>query len=100
MMVIVCENAPARLRGRLGLWLAEVRAGTFVGSYGKRHRERLWEETKALIGKGNAVIAWRASTDSGFAFDSVGVDRRECVMVDGFALVRIAHRASQNKKEG
>ena len=27
MMVIVVENAPPRLRGRLSLWLAEVRAG-------------------------------------------------------------------------
>lgn len=93
MMVIVCENAPARLRGRLGLWLAEIRAGTFVGSYGKRQRERLWEETKALIGKGSAVIAWRAPTDSGFEFDSIGPDRRECVHVDGFALVRVKARA-------
>ena len=89
MMVIVCENAPARLRGRLSLWLTEIRAGTFVGSYGRRQRERLWEETKALIGRGNAVIAWRAPTDSGFLFDSVGDDRRECVTIDGFALVRV-----------
>ena len=26
MMVVVLENAPPRLRGRLSLWLAEVRA--------------------------------------------------------------------------
>lgn len=89
MMVIVCENAPARLRGRLTLWLAEIRAGTFVGSYGRRQRERLWADTKALIGSGSAVIAWRAPTDSGFEFDSIGADRRECVHVDGFAFVRV-----------
>jgi len=93
MLVIVLENAPARLRGRLSLWLAEVRAGTFVGAFGKRMRERLWAETKQLIGDGNAVIAWSAPTESGFAFDSVGTDRRDCVMVDGFALVRFAPRA-------
>lgn len=87
MMVIVCENAPARLRGRLTLWLAEVRAGTFVGSYGRRQRERLWSEVKALIGTGNAVIAWSAPTESGFAFESTGDDRRTMTLVDGFALV-------------
>jgi hypothetical protein len=31
MLVIVVENAPPRLRGRLGLWLVEVRAGVYVG---------------------------------------------------------------------
>lgn len=94
MMVIVCENAPARLRGRLSLWLAEIRAGTFVGSYGRRQRERLWSDTKALIGSGNAVIAWRAPTESGFEFASVGADRRECVHIDGFALVRVRSSGS------
>lgn len=90
MMVIVCENAPERLRGRLTLWLAEIRAGTFVGSYGKRQRERLWADTKAMIGGGNAVIAWSAPTESGFAFDSIGHDRRICTLIDGFALVTFA----------
>lgn len=43
-----------------------------------------------MIGKGSAVIAWSAPTDSGFAFDSIGADRRECIDVDGFALVRMS----------
>ena len=66
MMVIVVENAPPRLRGRLSLWLAEVRAGVYVGVYGRRVRERIWDEVKIMIGDGNAVIAWAAPTDSGF----------------------------------
>lgn len=88
MLVIVLENAPARLRGRLALWLHEVRANIFVGVYSKRVRERLWDETRAMIGAGSAVIIWASPTDSGFAFDSVGANRRECVGVDGMALVR------------
>lgn len=92
MLVIVCENAPARLRGRLALWLTEVRAGTYVGVYGKRVRERLWAETRALIGSGSAVIAWAAPTESGFAFESIGPDRRQCVTLDGLTLVRFADR--------
>ena len=31
MLVIVVENAPPRLRGRLAIWLLEVRAGVYVG---------------------------------------------------------------------
>jgi CRISPR-associated protein Cas2 len=31
MLVIVVENAPARLRGRLAVWLLEIRAGVVRG---------------------------------------------------------------------
>jgi CRISPR-associated protein Cas2 len=88
MMVIVVENAPPRLRGRLSLWLAEVRAGVYVGVYGRRVRERIWTETKMMIEDGNAVIAWTAPTDSGFAFECVGANRREPVDFDGLTLVK------------
>ncbi len=88
MMVIVIENAPPRLRGRLSLWLAEVRAGVYVGVYGRRTRERIWEEVAIMIEGGNAVIAWSAPTDSGFEFKAVGENRREPVDFDGLTLVR------------
>src|SRR3954453_5760511 len=43
MMVVVVENAPPRLRGRLAVWLVEVRAGVYVGVYSRRPRERIWK---------------------------------------------------------
>lgn len=89
MMMLVTENAPQRLRGRLSLWLAEIRAGTYVGVYSKRTRERIWGEVAALIGDGNAVMAWSAPNEAGFAFDTVGQDRRQCIMIDGLPLVRL-----------
>jgi CRISPR-associated protein Cas2 len=88
MMVIVVENAPPRLRGRLALWLAEVRAGVYVGVYGRRVRERIWDEVKIMIEDGNAVIAWAAPTDSGFAFEATGENRREPIDFDGLTLVK------------
>lgn len=88
MMVIAVENAPPRLRGRLSLWLAEARAGVYVGVYSRRTRERIWDEVRAMIGDGSAVIAWDAPTDSGFAFDTVGANRREPADFDGLTLVR------------
>ena len=88
MMVIVTENAPPRLRGRLSLWFAEVRAGVYVGVYDRRTRERIWEEVKIMIGDGNAVIAWAAPNDSGFEFEAIGANRREPVDFDGLTLVR------------
>ena len=88
MMVIVVENAPPRLRGRLSLWLAEVRAGVYVGVYGRRVRERIWEEVKVMIEGGNAVMAWTAPNDSGFAFECIGENRREPSDFDGLTLVK------------
>lgn len=88
MMVIVVENAPPRLRGRLSLWFAEVRAGVYVGVYNRRTRERIWDEVKVMVGDGNAVIAWSANNDSGFAFEGVGANRRDAIEFDGLTLVK------------
>lgn len=87
MLVIVTENAPARLRGRLALWLAEIRAGVYVGVYSARTRERIWSEVLDLIGEGSAAIAWSAPTDSGFAFETAGKNRRYPIDFDGLTLV-------------
>ncbi len=88
MMVIVTENAPPRLRGRLSLWLLEVRAGVYVGNYNRRTRERIWGEVCGMIGDGNAVIAWTAVNEAGFDFATVGSNRREQADFDGFLLVK------------
>ena len=87
MMTVVVENAPPRLRGRLAVWLLEIRAGVYVGDYGRRTRERIWDEVKTSIEDGNAVIAWTATNDAGFAFETCGHNRREPVDFDGFTLV-------------
>jgi len=92
-MVIVTENAPARLRGRLALWLAEIRAGVYVGVYSRRTRERIWNETQVMIEDGSACLVWTAPTDSGFSFDSVGANRREPIDFDGLTLVRFLTKA-------
>ena len=87
MMVIVVENAPPRLRGRLAVWLLEIRAGVYVGTYSARTRERIWTEVQGWIEDGNAVITWAAPNDAGFSFDTCGKNRRMPVDLDGFRLV-------------
>jgi CRISPR-associated protein Cas2 len=87
MLVIILENAPPRLRGRLAVWLLEVRAGVYVGSYGRRVREMVWDQVVRNIADGNAVIAWAAPNDAGFEFDTCGKNRRNPVDFDGFRLV-------------
>ena len=54
MLVIVVENAPPRLRGRLAVWLIEARAGVYVGVYSKRTREMIWRRGCNEIDEGNA----------------------------------------------
>lgn len=88
MLVIVVENAPPRLRGRLSLWLAEVRAGVYVGVYSVKVRERIWSELLALLGSGSAVMAWATPTDSGFSFQTAGINCREPRDFDGLTLVQ------------
>jgi CRISPR-associated protein Cas2 len=87
MLVIVVENAPLRLRGRLAVWLLEVRAGVYIGAYGRRVREMLWDQVVSNIEDGNGVIAWDAPNDAGFDFETCGKNRREPIEFDGFKLV-------------
>jgi CRISPR-associated protein Cas2 len=83
MLVIVVENAPPRLRGRLAVWLLEIRAGVYVGNYSAKVREHIWRDVEAGIGEGNAVIAWRTNNEAGFEFITLGVNRRVPVELDG-----------------
>lgn len=87
MLVIVVENVPPRLRGRLAIWLLEIRAGVYVGNYSAKVREHIWSHVEAGIGEGNAVMAWRASNEAGFDFMTLGANRRVPVELDGAKLV-------------
>lgn len=87
MLVIVVENAPPRLRGRLAVWLLEIRAGVYVGRYSARVRDRIWEQIEQGIENGSAVMAWQAPTSMGFDFITLGPDRRVPQDFDGLKLV-------------
>jgi CRISPR-associated protein Cas2 len=87
MLVIVVENVPPRLRGRLGLWLVEVRAGVYVGDVSRRVREMIWDNLEKGIDEGNVVMAWTSNNESGFDFLTLGASRRIPVEMDGIKLV-------------
>lgn len=87
MLVIVVENAPPRLRGRLAIWLLEVRAGVYVGDVSRRVREMIWQNMEVGLEEGNAVMAWSTNTESGFDFVTLGKNRRMPVEFDGLKLV-------------
>jgi len=87
MLVIVTENVPPRLRGRLGVWLLEIRAGVYVGDPSRRLREFIWDQVLEGKEEGNAVMAWSTNTESGYDFQTVGPNRRIPVDFDGLRLV-------------
>jgi len=87
MLVTVVENAPPRLRGRLAIWLLEVRAGVYVGKVSRRVREMIWAQIEKGIEDGNAVMVWSTNTESGFDFMTLGANRRIPVEMDGIKLV-------------
>lgn len=100
MMVIVLENAPARLRGRLAVWLLEVRSGVYVGTYSVKVRDMIWENVKTGLEDGNAVMVWDAPTESGFDFWTLGKNRRIPVEMDGLKLVSFLPVENDNNDNG
>lgn len=87
MLVVVTENVPPRLRGRLAVWLLEIRAGVYVGDVSKRIREMIWEQIAKLAETGNVALAWATNTESGFDFQTYGENRRIPIDYDGLRLV-------------
>ncbi len=70
MLMVVTENVPPRLRGRLAIWLLEIRAGVYVGDTSKRIREMIWQQVIQLSDGGNVVMAWATNSESGFEFQT------------------------------
>lgn len=87
MLVVVTENVPPRLRGRLAVWLLEIRAGVYVGDVSRRIREMIWEQISILAETGNVAMAWATNTESGFDFQTIGENRRVPIDYDGLRLV-------------
>jgi CRISPR-associated protein Cas2 len=94
MMAVIVNNAPPRLRGRLAVWLLEVRAGVYLGVYSARTREMICKQVETLIGDGDAVVAWDAPTDAGFSFETFEKNRRVSVDFDGLRLVAFQPQVS------
>jgi len=96
-LTIVTENIPPRLRGRLAIWLIEVRAGVYIGDVSTRTRDMIWDQLENGVEEGNVVMAWATNTESGFDFQTLGSNRREPVEWDGLRLVSFLPVAQPGK---
>lgn len=97
MCMVVTEAVPPRLRGRLAVWLLEVRAGVYVGDVSRRIREMIWHQVTELADEGNAVMAWATNTESGFDFVTYGENRRMPMEMDGLRLVKFIPSGSSRE---
>ena len=86
-LAVVTENVPPRLRGRLAIWLLEVRAGVYIGDVSRRTREMIWEQLVHGFEEENVVMAWASNHESGYEFQTLGPSRRFPVEMDGLMLV-------------
>jgi CRISPR-associated protein Cas2 len=87
MLVIVLENVEPKLRGRMAVFLIEVRAGVYIGDVSQKVRDMLWSQIEHLTGEGNAVMAWSTNTEAGYDFKTFGGGRRLPITFDGMKLV-------------
>ncbi len=95
-LVVVTESVPPRLRGRMAIWLLEVRAGVYIGDVSRRTREMIWEHLVEGCEDGNVVMAWSSPNESGYEFQTLGENRRLPVEYDGLFLVAFQ---PQDKKD-
>ena len=86
-LVVVTENVPPRVRGRMASWLLEVRAGVYIGDVSRRTREMIWEQLRVGHADGNVVMAWASNHESGYEFQTLGANRRIPIEFDGLHLV-------------
>ncbi len=96
MLVIASEAIPPRLRGRLAVWLLQVRAGIYVGNVSAKVREMIWEQCETFYEDGNIVMAWQTNTESGFDFQTLGENRRIPIEMDGVRLVSFLPQDEEN----
>lgn len=101
MLVIVLEGAPPRLRGRLSLWLVEIRAGVYVGDYSVKVRDMIWKnvEEEMMEGDmkdGNAIMIWSTNSEAGYDFKTLGDNHRIPREMDGIKLISFV---PENKAE-
>ncbi|SFM87551.1 type I-E CRISPR-associated endoribonuclease Cas2e [Halopseudomonas yangmingensis] len=95
-LVVVTENVPPRLRGRMAIWLLEVRAGVYIGNVSRRTREMIWQQLSEGHEDGNVVMAWASNHESGYEFQTLGPNRRLPVEFDGLYLVAFQPQESSD----
>lgn len=99
MLIVALENAPPSLRGRLAIWLLEVRPGLYVGDFSVKVREMIWQQVEKGLEDGNAVMIWNAQNETGYDFFTLGANRYTPKEMDGVKLISFLPSEKEPGKE-
>jgi CRISPR-associated protein Cas2 len=87
MIVIITENIEPFLRGRLSVYLLEVRAGVYVGNLSASERVMICETIKNNLMGGNVIIIYKTNNEMGYNFIDYGENRRMPIKLDGVKFI-------------
>lgn len=87
MTIIVLTNCPAKLRGDMTKWFAEINTGVFVGIVSARVRDEIWNRIVENIKIGQATMVFPAEGEQHMDF-RVHNTSWEIVDLDGVKLMR------------
>ena len=86
MIIMVVQNVPPALRGKLSRYLIETTNGVFVGALSARVREKLWEICDDGRKDGVVFQAWSTNSEQGFAMRMAG-GSRSVIDLEGLSFV-------------
>lgn len=92
MIIMVLQNVPTALRGKLSTYLIETMNGVFVGDLSARVRDKLWAICENGRKDGVVFQAWSTNNEQGFTMRMAGGDR-EVVNWEGLLFVTEPARA-------
>ena len=89
ILVLILENAPPMLRGRLALWMFELKSGVYVCDANHKLREWIWDCVIKNIAEGSAIMVWSTTrSEFGFDIDACGVPKRILGEIDGIKFIK------------
>ncbi len=87
MIVMVLQNAPEKLKGKISTYLIETANGVFIGNLTARVRDKIWETCEKGCKDGVIFQAWSTNNEQGFTMRLIG-GKREIIDFEGLLFVQ------------
>ena len=97
MVIVVLERATPSQRGVMSRLTIELKAGIFVGNFGRRVREKLWNRI-VNEWKIDGLMIYTTNTEQGFYALSNGDTSRQIKSIEGILLTQYQIPESKQKQ--
>lgn len=88
MLVVLANELPPAVRGRMKLWFVEPRANVFVSGVKDSVAQEVVEYLQKYCPPGSGVMIFQSlSRAPGYKVQSIGPTRKQLIEVDGLQLV-------------